>query len=128
MIRKLKSGEYRPYSKKIDPKTGSPREKRATRPPAHRRAAGTYWSQAVTESSRALELDEGVFTWDDPKKIAQSLKRSAERSTARKTTPFRSALSMLTFYINRAGRGLSEERRTVLESAKDELRKAFGRV
>jgi len=87
-----------------------------------------YWSQEVTEHSTALDLEEGVFTWDDPARIARSLKRSAEASTRRKGTPFQSAMSMLTFYINRAGSGLPDDRRAVLERAKDELRKAFGRV
>ncbi|RTL84639.1 MAG: DUF3175 domain-containing protein [Hyphomicrobiales bacterium] len=85
------------------------------------------WSQEVTRESHALDLEAGVFTWDDPKRIALSLKRSAEASERRKATPFRSAMSMLTFYINRAGRDLPRERRRVLEEAKDELRKAFGR-
>ena len=83
------------------------------------------WSQKVTEESRALELEPGVFTWDDPKRIARSLKRSAEASTARKSTPYRSAMSMLTFYINRAGRSLEPERKKVLEQAKAELRALF---
>ncbi len=87
-----------------------------------------YWSQEVTEHSVALDLEEGVFTWDDPALIARSLKRSAEASTRRKGTPFRSAMSMLNFYINRAGSGLAADRRQVLERAKGELRRAFGRV
>lgn len=82
----------------------------------------------MTAHSNALDLDAQVFALDDPTEIAASLKRSAERSRRRKTTPFRSAMSMLTFYINRAGDGLSKERRAVLEAAKDELRKAFGRA
>ncbi len=86
-----------------------------------------YWSQDVTRHSNALDLEEGVFTFDDPKRIAESLKRSAEASTRRKADPFRSALSMLTFYINRAGKKLSAERRDVLMRAKQELRKQFGR-
>jgi hypothetical protein len=85
------------------------------------------WSQDVTQHSNALDLEAGVFTWDDPKAIARSLQRSAEASARRKTTPFRSAMSMLTFYINRAGKDLPETRRRVLEAAKVELRKAFGR-
>jgi hypothetical protein len=85
------------------------------------------WSQEVTEHSNALDLEEGVFTLKDPKKIAASLKRSAEGSTRRKADPFRSAMSMLVFYINRAGRNLSDEDRARLEKAKDELRMAFGR-
>lgn len=83
------------------------------------------WSQDVTEHSDALDLEEGVFTQADPKKIAQSLKRSAEHSQRRKGTPFQSAMSMLTFYINRAGDGLDAKRRKVLEDAKGELRGLF---
>lgn len=85
------------------------------------------WSRHVTETSRALHLEPGVFTWDDPKRIAASLKRSAEESTARKGTALQSAMSMLNFYINRAGRNLDPGRRKVLEEAKRELRKLFGR-
>jgi len=85
------------------------------------------WSQDVTERSDALDLEQGVFTLKDPKKIAASLKRSAEASTRRKADPFRSAMSMLVFYINRAGKNLSEADRARLEKAKDELRKAFGK-
>jgi hypothetical protein len=85
------------------------------------------WSQEVTEQSNALDLEPGVFTLNDPKQIAASLKRSAEASQRRKADPFRSAMSMLTFYINRAGKHLSDSDRTRLEKAKDELRKAFGR-
>jgi hypothetical protein len=83
------------------------------------------WSQRVTETSHALELEEGVFTWKDPKRIAESLRRSALGSTARKGTPLQSAMSMLTFYINRAGAQLDPEQRAVLERAKDELRALF---
>jgi hypothetical protein len=85
------------------------------------------WSQEVTEHSDALDLEKGVFTFKDPKKIAASLKRAAEASKRRKADPFRSAMSMLVFYINRAGKNLSDEDRARLEKAKDELRKAFGR-
>ncbi|MBP1884379.1 DUF3175 domain-containing protein [Sinorhizobium mexicanum] len=87
----------------------------------------TKWSQDVTENSDALDLEEGVFKSDDPARIAHSLKRSAEASDRRKSSPFRSAMSMLTFYINRAGAGLSRKQRHVLEEAKVELRKDFGR-
>jgi hypothetical protein len=90
--------------------------------------AAVYWSGEVTRHSNALDLEQGVFTWDDPAKIARSLKRSAEESERRKASPFRSAMSMLIFYINRAGKNLPEARRKVLEQAKDELRKAFGRA
>jgi hypothetical protein len=85
------------------------------------------WSQRVTETSDALDLEAGVFTLDDPRQIAESLKRSAERSQRRKSDPFRSAMSMLTFYINRAGKQLPTRRRARLEAAKDELRDLFGR-
>jgi hypothetical protein len=85
------------------------------------------WSQRVTRESDALDLSKGVFTGKDPKRIAASLKRSAERSRRRKADPFRSALSMLTFYINRAGKNLPASRRRTLERAKVELRKQFGR-
>ena len=85
------------------------------------------WSQDVTEHSDALDLESGVFRKSDPKAIARSLKRSAEESHRRKADPFRSAMSMLTFYINRAGKDLDKHKKQVLEDAKDELRKAFGR-
>lgn len=86
------------------------------------------WSQKVTESSHALDLEPGVFTWDDPRQIALSLKNSAERSNRRKAGSFRSAMSMLTFYINRAGTQLSDTQRERLEMAKDELRQLYGRA
>lgn len=86
------------------------------------------WSQKVTEESHALELEEGVFTWNDPVKIARSLQRSAEASTQRKSTPFRSAMSMLVFYINRAGSQLDPQQAQILEQAKHELRKLYGRT
>ena len=86
-----------------------------------------YWSGEVTSHSDALDLEEGVFKLDDPREIARSLKRSAEKSERRKSEPYRSAMSMLTFYINRAGKDLPAERKKVLQRAKDELRKEFGR-
>ncbi|RMF95889.1 MAG: DUF3175 domain-containing protein [Gammaproteobacteria bacterium] len=85
------------------------------------------WSQRVTETSNALDLEEGVFTWDDPRRIARSLKRSAEASKRRKAGPYQSAMSMLNFYINRAGRNLPAKRRKILEQAKQELRRLYGR-
>lgn len=85
-----------------------------------------YWSGDVTKYSNALDLEEGVFTFDDPKKVAQSLKRSAEASLRRKDSPYQSAMSMLNFYVNRAGKNLKPERRKILEQAKAELRKVFG--
>lgn len=86
------------------------------------------WSQDVTEHSDALDLDAHIFESDDPKKIAVSLKHSAEHSERRKAQPYQSAMSMLNFYINRAGKNLPEKRRRVLEVAKDELRKVFHRA
>lgn len=85
------------------------------------------WSQRVTRESNALDLDRGVFSRTDPTSIARSLKRSAERSKRRKSEPYRSAMSMLTFYINRAGKTLSATQRRRLEKAKDELRRLYGR-
>jgi hypothetical protein len=85
------------------------------------------WSGDVTRHSHALDLEHDVFKSDDPKAIALSLKRSAEHSPRRKSSPYRSAMSMLTFYINRAGDNLSADHRRVLEAAKDELRAAFGK-
>jgi hypothetical protein len=85
------------------------------------------WTQHVMETSNALDLEEGVFTRDDPREIALSLQRSAERSQRRKSSPFRSAMSMLTFHINRAGKKLSQEQRDRLEAAKDELRALYGK-
>jgi hypothetical protein len=85
------------------------------------------WSGRVTKTSNALDLERSVFTWKDPKRIAASLKRSAERSKRRKGTPYQSAMSMLNFYINRAGKSLGAEQRRVLERAKGELRRQFGR-
>ncbi len=105
------------------------RAKAKKRPPKKRAAGKTAkrWSQRVTETSNAMDLDKGVFTLKDPRKIALSLKRSAERSHRRKAEPFRSAMSMLTFYVNRAGKDLPAAQRMRLETAKDELRKAFGK-
>lgn len=85
------------------------------------------WSGEVTRDSDALDLAEGVFAWKDPGRIARSLKASAEASDRRKSSPFRSAMSMLTFYINRAGDNLPASRRRVLERAKEKLRSAFRR-
>ena len=91
------------------------------------RGHSSRWSGKVTRTSDALDLEPDVFKGDNPKAIARSLKRSAESSKRRKSGPFRSAMSMLTFYINRAGKNLPASRRRVLENAKGELRKAFGK-
>ena len=105
--------------------------KRRARKTARRKTArgktARKWSGRVTRESNALDLDRGVFKLDSPKRIAASLKRSAERSRRRKADAFRSALSMLTFYINRAGRNLPASRKRTLMRAKDELRRQFGR-
>ena len=93
----------------------------------HEHGGGKRWSQHVTDTSNALDLRKGVFELDDPAAIARSLKRSAEHSHRRKSDPYRSAMSMLTFYINRAGDNLSGRRRRILEDAKDELRALFDR-
>lgn len=85
------------------------------------------WSQEVTSHSNALDLEDGVFTWNDPRRIALSLKHSAEASSRRKGTPYQSAMSMLNFYINRAGKSMGQQRREILEQAKTELRRVFHR-
>ncbi|XZF16106.1 DUF3175 domain-containing protein [Chitinophagaceae bacterium MMS25-I14] len=85
------------------------------------------WSAAVTAHSDALDLGKHMFEQDDPAKIAADLKRSANKSHRRKGTPYQSAMSMLNFYINRAGKNLSAHRKKILEQAKDELRALFGR-
>jgi hypothetical protein len=98
-------------------KRKSTRTKRAT----------VRWSASVTAHSNALDLDRSVFTWSDPRRIARSLKHSSEASHRRKSDPYRSAMSMLTFYINRAGDNLGATQRRVLERAKGELRRLFGK-
>jgi hypothetical protein len=103
-------------------KASPARRKSAAKKPSPKR-----WSQRVTQGSDALDLKRGVFTLRDPKRIAASLKRSAERSSRRKTSAYRSALSMLTFYINRAGKTLPKTQRDRLQRAKNELKRAFGR-
>jgi hypothetical protein len=106
-------------------KSSAARKRRGS---SRRSRTGRRWSRHVTEHSDAMTLDKGVFTSRDPKRIAASLKRSAERSRRRKANPFRSALSMLTFYINRAGKNLPASRKRTLMRAKDELRKQFGKA
>jgi hypothetical protein len=91
------------------------------------RKPNKLWSGEVTRHSNALDLDKEVFTWGDPERIAKSLRDSAERSTRRKGAPFQSAMSMLNFYMNRAGRNLSAGRKNILDQAKVELRKLYGK-
>jgi hypothetical protein len=86
----------------------------------------TRWSQHVTETSDALDIEQGTFSQDDPKAIADALMGDARRSHRRKSSPYRSAMSMLTFYINRAGRNLPAKRKKTLEQAKAELRESYG--
>jgi hypothetical protein len=107
-------------------KRNSARRKPSLHAPSGR-STKRRWSARVTRTNDALDLKRGVFTGSDPKRIAASLKRSAERSHRRKADPYRSALSMLTFYINRAGKNLPAGKRKVLQHAKRELRKQFGR-
>jgi hypothetical protein len=100
--------------------------------PTTRRAGGRtakrrYWSAEVTRRSNALDLERGVFRGPDPRRVALSLKRSAESSRRRRGTPYQSAMSMLNFYLNRAGKNVPARQRRVLERAKGELRKLFGR-
>jgi hypothetical protein len=109
-------------------KTARNTARRRTARKSTARKSGRRWSGAVTRNSNALDLARGVFTWKDPKRIAGSLKRSAERSKRRKADPYRSALSMLTFYLNRAGKNLPAGQKRTLQRAKDELRKQFGRA
>ena len=101
--------------------------KTAAKKTTARKTSPKRWSQRVTRESDALDLKRGVFTLRDPKRIAASLKRSAERSSRRKAGAYRSALSMLTFYINRAGRTLPKTQRERLQRAKDELKRQFGK-
>ncbi|PWT93450.1 MAG: hypothetical protein C5B54_01810 [Acidobacteria bacterium] len=100
----------------------------ATKRKPKARTTKRYWSSHVTKTSNALDLDKGVFTWKDPKRIARSLKNSAERSSRRKARPFQSAMSMLNFYLNRAGKNLPASQKKVLGKAKEELRKQFGKA
>jgi hypothetical protein len=121
---------------KTTAKTSAKKHPAARRSPKHRapgsrkpaRRDGRYWSARVTHESDALDLEPAVFKHDSPLAIARSLKRSAARSKRRKSSPYRSAMSMLTFYVNRGGTNLGKRRLSVLERAKDELRKLFGRA
>ena len=118
---KAKVSRRSPKRKRISEKAAG---KAAAKP---RRRPTRGWSQRVTRESDALDLDRGVFTLRDPKRIAASLKRSAEHSSRRKAGAYRSAISMLIFYINRAGRNLSKTQRERLDRAKTELKRQFGK-
>jgi hypothetical protein len=123
--RSRKPGAHKTARRKTAARRATPRKsaKRTT----STRAPSKRWSQRVTRDSDALDLKRGVFKLTSPKKIAASLKRSAEHSSRRKSGAYRSAVSMLTFYINRAGKTLPKTQRTRLERAKVELKRAFGR-
>src|SRR3982074_2333973 len=121
--RSRKTASSRTTRKTPGRKDGSARRKSS----AKRKTSPKRWSQRVTQESDALDLKRGVFTLRDPKRIAASLKRSAERSSRRKTGAYRSALSMLTFYLNRAGKTLPKTQRERLQRAKVELKRQFGR-
>ena len=103
------------------------RRSRRSSPRVTKTSNAKRWSQRVTETSNALDLEPGVFRYDHPRSIARSLKRSADESRRRKAQPFVSAMAMLNFYINRAGKNLGKDRRARLEAAKDELRALYGR-
>jgi len=111
--------------KKVTRKKTANKRKSKPAPKNKKSTSEKRWSGNVTGHSDALDLENGVFKKKDPKKIAQSLKRSAKRSKRKKSSPYRSAMSMLTFYINRAGKDLSKKEKKLLEEAKDELRKLF---
>ena len=120
--KKASSKSARKFQRKTASKTTTRRKA-----PAKRKASPKRWSQRVAQQSDALDLKRGVFTLRDPKRIAASLKRSAERSSRRRAGACRSALSMLTFYVNRAGKTLPKTQRERLERAKVELKRQFGR-
>jgi hypothetical protein len=118
----------RKTARKTTPKKTAARKAGSARSTSRKSSASPKrWSQRVTKESDALDLKQGVFTLTDPRKIAASLKRSAEHSSRRKTGAYRSALSMLTFYINRAGKTLPKTQRDRLQRAKTELKRQFGR-
>jgi Protein of unknown function (DUF3175) len=122
-----RKGVGRKSARKRAGKTTARKVGPARRSSSPKRASPERWSQRVTEESDALDLQHGVFTLRDPKQIAASLKRSAEQSSRRKAGAYRSALSMLTFYINRAGKTLPKTQRDRLQRAKTELKRQFGR-
>lgn len=121
------ASRHKPVTRKTAGKAAGRNASTARRKPGTRKAPAKRWSQRVTRESDALDLDRGVFKLTSAKKIAASLKRSAERSSRRKSGAYRSALSMLTFYINRAGKTLPKTQRARLEHAKVELKHQFGR-
>ncbi len=127
MAPRRKTSARKTTARKGATRTTTARRKTGTRKTGTRKTSSRRWSQRVTQRSDALDLDRGVFKQTSAKKIAASLKRSAERSKRRKAGAYRSALSMLTFYINRAGKTLPQAQRARLERAKVELKQQFGR-
>jgi hypothetical protein len=126
MARTAKQSTRKRVAKTAAKKTAA-KKSHARRKTAPAKRGGRRWSKRVTETSNAMDLKGGVFKLRDPRKIAASLKRSAQSSKRRKTNPYRSALSMLTFYLNRAGKNLPAARRRTLDRAKDELKHQFGK-
>jgi hypothetical protein len=124
---RARKAAIRKSARKNAGKTTARKASPARRKSSSNKASSKRWSQRVTRESDALDLKHGVFTLRDPKRIAASLKRSAERSSRRKAVAYRSALSMLTFYINRAGKTLPKTQRNRLQRAKSELKHQFGR-
>jgi hypothetical protein len=123
---KKASSKKKPVRKKsAAKKTGT--KKAGAKKSAAKKKSPRKWSRKINETSDAMDLKEGVFKGNDPKKIAQSVKRSASRSKRKKASPYQSAMSMLNFYINRGGKNLSASKKKVLEQSKDELRKLFGK-
>jgi hypothetical protein len=125
--RARKAATRKPAAPKDTGNAAAPKANSARRKSTAKRKSPKRWSQRVTRESDALDLKRGVFKLTDPKKIAASLKRSAERSSRRKASAYRSALSMLAFYINRAGKALPKMQRDRLQRAKTELRHQFGK-
>ena len=121
------AARHKTATRKTARKTATRKASTARRKTGARKASPKRWSQRVTRESDALDLKKGVFKLTSAKKIASSLKRSAEHSSRRKSGAYRSALSMLTFYINRAGKTLPKIRRDRLQRAKGELKRQFGK-
>jgi hypothetical protein len=123
---KKASGKKRATRKRSSSKKAGTKKYSAKKSTAKKKAP-RKWSKKVNETSDAMDLEQGVFKGNDPKKIAQSVKRSAGKSKRKKAGPYQSAMSMLNFYINRGGKNLPASKKKVLERSKDELRKLFGR-
>jgi hypothetical protein len=119
-----KSASKKKAAKKASPKKSSVRK---SAPKKAKKAAPKRWSKKVTETSNAMDLEKDIFKSKEPKKIAKSVKHSAEKSKRKKAGPFQSAMSMINFYENRGGKNLSAAQKKVLDKSKNELRKLYGR-